>query len=636
MADQVLTKQKLTNADEDLGDLEEVLNGPPGKLIKTRLGREVYTLASVPQINTMTREEVVVALAPKANQDDVDAALSNLSTAANKFYPTLAAATADIANIYANQPVTVGEVANGGLWYKATSGATTLSKSPYDPLIQAEKSLSELTEHQKSEKLFSWVDANNIPVMYLDASGKLWIKGLSVDAVSLLAGVVNAVYVGEGENLFVIKDGNNIPIFKISKNGDVFLPRIGILTEYIESRVNSKPAQQSNSIYSSARDTDHALSFSLQNFEKQQVLITATEVNDSGVFDHVVTKIRIPAITRIQKNQYLCFFEARESDNDFGRNSQGVVTITVDPSTFEATTSNLQALHLAELKAGTSTYYTFMNACAVKLDSGRIITLYVKRNGTNEHYLYKRYSDDDGLTWSAYEDIGATYLNMSFYNLLCPCSQGLVKRFGENKGRIIFPVWYSTTSYSIPNFRAGYIYSDDGGATWHDGAFAQDLLAGNEVQCCEDVSGDLIFNIRLEAGNMGGGSTDPSLHVNKFVRLKDGTLDKFTIIETPKLTDNQVMGGLIQGRNVYDGRSAKIQFAIAKTLRRQNMTVYTSYDGCKTWYEYNIPNTTGVDNKAAYACIESFSIDKNFVLWEADSSNQLETSIISLKNLIGD
>src|SRR5690606_25133439 len=71
MADQVLTKQKLINADEDLGDLEEVLNGPPGKLIKTRLGREVYTLASVPQINTMTREEVTAAVAPKANDAEV-------------------------------------------------------------------------------------------------------------------------------------------------------------------------------------------------------------------------------------------------------------------------------------------------------------------------------------------------------------------------------------------------------------------------------------------------------------------------------------------------------------------------------------------------------------------------------------
>ena len=138
MADQVLTKQKLINADEDLGDLEEVLNGPPGKLIKTRLGREVYTLASVPQINTMTREEISAAVAPKANKIDVDIALSNLSTAASKYYSTLAEANQQISYIGVNQLVYVGNYDGAeGLYYKANVDSTTLTKSAYDPLTQA-------------------------------------------------------------------------------------------------------------------------------------------------------------------------------------------------------------------------------------------------------------------------------------------------------------------------------------------------------------------------------------------------------------------------------------------------------------------------------------------------------------------
>lgn len=155
MADQVLTKQKLINADEDLGDLEEVLNGPPGKLIKTRLGREVYTLASVPQINTMTREEVTAAVAPKANKVDVDAALSDLSTTANKFYPTLAEANYYITTMAVNDVVTIGEEANKGLWYKATANATTLTKSDYDPLTQAKKYTDEVGEASIAGNLLS-------------------------------------------------------------------------------------------------------------------------------------------------------------------------------------------------------------------------------------------------------------------------------------------------------------------------------------------------------------------------------------------------------------------------------------------------------------------------------------------------
>lgn len=73
----------------------------------------------------------------KANKADVDTALSGFTNGASKFYPTLAAATADIANIGVKDKVEVGEVANGGTWYKATAGATTLTKSPYDPLTQA-------------------------------------------------------------------------------------------------------------------------------------------------------------------------------------------------------------------------------------------------------------------------------------------------------------------------------------------------------------------------------------------------------------------------------------------------------------------------------------------------------------------
>ena len=173
MADQVITKQELIDAQKDAQTLEDAVNGEPGKLIKSRTGREFYSLASVPQINTMTREEVTAAVAPKANdaevykktetltkeetnalvapkanQADVDNAisgmnstlntsLSNLSTTANKYYSTLGAANADIANIALNQSVTIGEAANSGLWEKKTSGATSLTKSPYDPVTQS-------------------------------------------------------------------------------------------------------------------------------------------------------------------------------------------------------------------------------------------------------------------------------------------------------------------------------------------------------------------------------------------------------------------------------------------------------------------------------------------------------------------
>lgn len=73
----------------------------------------------------------------KADIVYVDTALTSLSTQAGKYYPTLTEANADIANIAVNFPVQIGEAANGGLWIKATAGATNLTKSAYDPLTQA-------------------------------------------------------------------------------------------------------------------------------------------------------------------------------------------------------------------------------------------------------------------------------------------------------------------------------------------------------------------------------------------------------------------------------------------------------------------------------------------------------------------
>lgn len=73
----------------------------------------------------------------KADTTYVDAAVGAISTDASKQYATLALANADIANINLNQNVFVSEDVNGGYWYKATAEATTLTKSPFDPVLQS-------------------------------------------------------------------------------------------------------------------------------------------------------------------------------------------------------------------------------------------------------------------------------------------------------------------------------------------------------------------------------------------------------------------------------------------------------------------------------------------------------------------
>ena len=88
-------------------------------------------------VSNATQSAIITANSSKADISYVDTAVGAISTDGSKQYATLALANADIANIALNKNVFVSDAANGGYWYKATAEATSLTKSPYDPLTQA-------------------------------------------------------------------------------------------------------------------------------------------------------------------------------------------------------------------------------------------------------------------------------------------------------------------------------------------------------------------------------------------------------------------------------------------------------------------------------------------------------------------
>ena len=199
MADSIITKQELIDAQKDAQTLEEVISGEPGKLVETRLGRKVYTLASVPQINTMTREEIDTVVASRAPQattytkTEVDSALSQKAPQSStytkaevdsalsqkapqsstytkaevdttfaayvggrKAYTTLALAQADQVNLTANTAIEVtNDGANNGTYQW---NGTTLTKSAYDPLAQAKDYTNQLT----NKNLFNGFDYQSL------------------------------------------------------------------------------------------------------------------------------------------------------------------------------------------------------------------------------------------------------------------------------------------------------------------------------------------------------------------------------------------------------------------------------------------------------------------------------------------
>lgn len=145
------------------------------------------------------------ALDLKANQDYVDGALTALSTNANKYYPTLAAATADIANIAVNSPVQIGEAANGGLWVKETAGATSLTKSAYDPLTQA-KTDATTKANAAEANAKAYVNANDGATRY-DSSAFYEAKYYN------MYGTVTASANAASTDLIPVKAGDEVSVF---------------------------------------------------------------------------------------------------------------------------------------------------------------------------------------------------------------------------------------------------------------------------------------------------------------------------------------------------------------------------------------------------------------------------------------
>lgn len=116
-------------------------------------------------------------------------------------YNTMAEANADISNITANQNV---NVADSGLHYKATAGATSLTKSPYDPLTQAKADAT--TKANAAE-----VNAKNYTESYTsDIKSFKSLQTVDIEAVNCTASIsdqnVLQTIVGSGASLVYLSN----------------------------------------------------------------------------------------------------------------------------------------------------------------------------------------------------------------------------------------------------------------------------------------------------------------------------------------------------------------------------------------------------------------------------------------------
>ena len=92
-----------------------------------------------------------------------------------------------------------------------------------------------------------------------------------------------------------------------------------------------------------------------------------------------------------------------------------------------------------------------------------------------DSYLWMSYSDDDGKTWSAPQDITSMVKADWMKFLGVGPGVGITLRTGPNKGRIVAPVYTTNRTNHLNGSQSSrIIYSDDHGKTWHMGGGVND------------------------------------------------------------------------------------------------------------------------------------------------------------------
>lgn len=92
-----------------------------------------------------------------------------------------------------------------------------------------------------------------------------------------------------------------------------------------------------------------------------------------------------------------------------------------------------------------------------------------------DSYLWMSYSDDDGKTWSAPQDITPMVKADWMKFLGVGPGVGIALRTGPHKGRIVVPVYTTNRTNHLNGSQSSrIIYSDDHGKTWHMGGGVND------------------------------------------------------------------------------------------------------------------------------------------------------------------
>jgi sialidase-1 len=328
--------------------------------------------------------------------------------------------------------------------------------------------------------------------------------------------------------------------------------------------------------------------------------------------------IRIPAVVVSQKGTVLAFAEGRAANADQAKNKLILKRSTDGGKTWgqlaiiaqdgDKPHNNPCAVverHSGQILVVYQTYPVGISERSAKLQTGH------EGDAIVRNWLIT--SDDDGLTWSKPRDITrATKREKVVTTLASGPGIGIQLQHGKHAGRILIP--FNEGPYGVWNIYA--VYSDDLGKTWAMGDVAPggtiDLKGKpsstvNEAQFVELQDGSVRFNVRRWSGNA----------VRKTSVSKDGGQTWSKVEDVPEQQDPSCMASIL--RYSLDGEKSRLLFSGPQSTKRENGTVFVSYDEGKTWPVKRVLTKESF----AYSCLTRLPDGSIGCLYEAQGMSKI-------------
>ena len=329
--------------------------------------------------------------------------------------------------------------------------------------------------------------------------------------------------------------------------------------------------------------------------------------------------IRIPSVVVTKKGTVLAFAEGRSQNTDQA-NNKIILKRSADGG---KTWGGLRII-------ADDGKNCLNNPCAVVDEkSGRVILMFQsypfgfsERDGKILPGLdgpaivrnYVIHSDDDGVTWSALQDVTRTTKHAERVTIMASGPGiGIQLKHGEHAGRMLIPF----NEGPFGHWNVLTVFSDDGGDHWQLGetapgccvtnAAGKNISLVNEVQMVELTDGSVMLNSRKWGGKP----------LRKTAVSRDGGVTWSPITEEPALRDPGCMAAIFHAETTAE--KSVLLYSGPDSTRRENGTVHMSRDEGKTWPVQKVL----FPGSFAYSVLTQLSDGEMGCLFETDEANRI-------------